>query len=525
MEIKQIHQIRKYVDIVIRRKALIAGFILLGAAVGLAFYLSQPKIYRATTLLSYQQQKINPARMSPDEQARIRDIVSTLTQIVTSNSSLERIIDSLGMHQEAKQVFPIEDIIAKVRSNIEITPAGRGDTFSITYTGSQPKEVARVANAIASKFIEENMKYREEKASETFSYTSNELEMAKEILDSKEAVMRDYKLKYFNEMPEQRANNMARLSALQQQYQDRQDSIQDMERTRVLVQDQIAAQKRIAEENARLRRALINPGPAAAQAPETKEEKIERLNNELTLLLDRYTEKHPEIRRIKKQIAHLKQTVDSESENKPKDEGLRETEQFNQNLFELQIQLKEIGLNIKRLNKEKADLQVLIEKYDKWVEAAPVRGAEWSALTREYGELKRHYDFLVAQNLQARSALNLERKQKGSQFKIEDPAREPRYPVKPDFMKIMAMALLAGTGIGIGLALAREIVDSSFRDPSDLEDFLGVEVICSVPRLFLKKERAKRLAVNIAGYFLFFACSIALLFAFAYYYRLGEIVI
>ena len=89
----------------------------------------------------------------------------------------------------------------------------------------------------------------------------------------------------------------------------------------------------------------------------------------------------------------------------------------------------------------------------------------------------------------------------------------------------MAMALLAGTGIGIGLALAREIVDSSFRDPSDLEDFLGVEVICSVPRLFLKKERAKRLAVNIAGYFLFFACSIALLFAFAYYYRLGEIVI
>lgn len=524
MDIQQIQQIRKYVDIAVRRRALIATFILLGVAAGLAYYLYQPKVYEATALLSYQQQAINPARMSPDEQARIRDIVSTLTQIVTSNSSLERIIDEMGLYSELKQRIPIEDVISSMRRNIDITPAGRGDTFRITFTGNQPDKVARVANAISSKFIEENMKYREEKASETFSYTSNELEMAKETLDSKEAVMRDYKLQYFNEMPEQRANNMSRLNSLQEQYQDRQDSIQDLERTRVLVQDQIAARKKIMEENAQLRMALTNTNSGSAPAVESTADKIARLKTELANLLNRYTEKHPEIRRLRKQIANLEEMVDKAG-SKNQETSNESTEQFDQNLFDLKIQLKEIGLNIKRLNKEKDDLKTLMEKYESWIEAAPVRGAEWSALTREYDQLKRHYDFLVSQNLEAGSALNLERKQKGSQFKIEDPARSPHNPVRPDFLVIIAIAFAGGAGIGGALALGREVVDSSFKDPSELEDFLNVEILCSVPQLALKKEKRKELAINITGYVIFAICSMALLAAFVYFYKMGKIVL
>ncbi len=524
MEIQQIQQIRKYVDIAVRRRALIASFILLGVAAGLAYYLSQPKIYEASALLSYQQQAINPARMSPDEQARIRDIVSTLTQIVTSNSSLERIIDEMGLYQELKRKLPIEDVISIMRMNIDITPAGRGDTFQITFTGGQPDKVARVANSISSKFIEENMKYREAKASETFSYTSNELEMAKETLDSKEAVMRDYKLQYFNEMPEQRANNMTRLNSLQEQYQNRQDSIQDLERTRVLVQDQIAARKKIMEENSQLRMALTNTNNSATTAVESRAEKIMRLKNQLASLLDRYTEKHPEVRRIRKQIANLEEMADT-TDNKSDENSDKSNEHFDQNLFELQMQIKEIGLNIKRLNKEKDDLKALMEKYENWIEAAPVRGAEWSALTREYEQLKRHYDFLVSQNLQASSALNLERKQKGSQFKIEDPARRPHNPVKPNFLMIIAIACLGGAGAGGALALGLEVVDSSFRDPSELEDFLDVELICSVPMLALEKEKSKKLVINILGYIIFSICSLLLLAAFIYYYKMGQIVL
>ena len=156
--------------------------------------------------------------------------------------------------------------------------------------------------------------------------------------------------------------------------------------------------------------------------------------------------------------------------------------------------------------------------------AAPVREAEWSSLTREYGELKRHYDFLVAQNLQARSALNLERKQKGSQFKIEDPARVPEKPVSPDFIKIFGVALLLGCGLGGGLALGLDLLDSSFRDPLELEKAFDIEVICTVPKLTLPKEVVKARVINIAGGVFFILCSSGIAVVFVYFWKKGQIV-
>ena len=97
----------------------------------------------------------------------------------------------------------------------------------------------------------------------------------------------------------------------------------------------------------------------------------------------------------------------------------------------LQIQLKEIDINIKQLREEQAKIPAQIAKYQRWIEAVPVREAEWNALTRDYTELRRHYDQLVAQNLQAQSAENLEHNQKGSKFKIVDSARLPEKPFSP----------------------------------------------------------------------------------------------
>ncbi len=53
--------------------------------------------------------------MSPDDELRIRDIVSTLTQIVTSRTSLEQIITNLDLYKELRQRMPMEDVIGVMR--------------------------------------------------------------------------------------------------------------------------------------------------------------------------------------------------------------------------------------------------------------------------------------------------------------------------------------------------------------------------------------------------------------------------
>jgi uncharacterized protein involved in exopolysaccharide biosynthesis len=106
-----------------------------------------PKQYRATALLSYQEQKVNPNKMSPDVQAKIRDMVSTLSQIVTSRTNLEKVINGFDLYADARKKLPMEDVVDMMRKSIDIKASSRGDTFSITYEGGIPGQVVKVVNS------------------------------------------------------------------------------------------------------------------------------------------------------------------------------------------------------------------------------------------------------------------------------------------------------------------------------------------------------------------------------------------
>lgn len=521
----QIQQIKKVIDIAFRRKMLVIGFTLLATAIGLAVYIKQPKIYQSSSLLIYQRQKVSPATMSPDVRGRIRDVTSTISQIVLSRTSLEKIIETQGLYRLARERLPMQDVVEMMRKDIQIEPSRSGDTFSITFSGKHPEIVARVTNALAARFVEENLKHRQERATETSSYTQNELDMAKETLDQKEAILRDYKLKYYNEMPAQRETNMARLNALQVQYQGKQESVQSLEGTRVLIQDQVTARKQVLE-NYHGSRVPVTSTLDSSEVI-TNQQQLDRLQSNLEILQGRYTEKHPRIKSLVKKINRLEKKI--EGQDAPKttlETGEDQTEKVHDTiLFNLQLQLKEIGLQRDKIKKDMEKIQEQAFEYEQWIAAAPVREAEWSSISREYGELKRHYDFLVARNLQARSAMNLERKQKGSQFRIEDPARVAAKPISPKFLKLMGMAIMLGLGIGGGLSFGIEFINTSFRDPVSLEKVFGVEVLCSVPNIPLQREIIKRRILAIVVTSLVAIFAIALLVVAVYFWKNGQIIL
>ena len=511
--------VKKYFDIILARKTLIVTLVFIAVLGGLATYYKTPKVYQATSLLIYEKKAVNPSKMSPDIKDRVREIVSTLMQQVTSRSSLEKIIKDFNLYPEMREKLPIEDVIESMRRVIKISPT-KGDIFQVSFSGRDPKKVLRVTNALASKFIEENLKYREERASETSSYIANELQLSKQSLDTKEQAMRDYKLKYYNELPEQREINVARANTLQVKLQGVQDNIQELERTKIVLQEQIG-QRRQMLQNASSNLVVPNTDSKAVTGGDPYQ-KLAQMHSYLDTLLVKYKETHPEVKRIRKSITALEAQLSSNSDA---GDGGKGTERGSSNrslasrdpvLQAAAIQQRDLERNLVELRTDEQELRSQIQKFEEWIAAAPVREAEWSALTRDYNQFKSHYDFLVSQNLQASSVENLEKKQQGSQFKIMDPARLPQKPVKPDFMKIMVLALGLGFALGGGLALALDLMDTSFKDPMEIEEYLGISVACSVPYLPLPKE--KRLSrLKTIGFILYFLTGLAILVAAFYY--------
>lgn len=478
-------------------------------------------------MIKYQRESVNPSAMSPDDiKTNTKDVVETISQQIMSRSSLEGIIKEFALYTELQQSLPMEDIVEKMRlDHIKSKLMQQGDVIEVSYQGSDQNKVVQVTNALAAKFIEENLRFRQDRASQTSIYIRDELNMAKEGLDKKELIMRDYKLKYYNEMPDQLTNNMNRLISLQEQYQNNQTSAHELERTKLMVQEQISMRQGLVAPSSSQLATGATDSPALAGGISDLYEARAKLKT----LQGRYTDKHPEIKRLNKMIRDLEQqygVTEGENENLPsRQEQGSASQQFNPQIQGLKNQINEIEINLTRLKEEREDIAKQIDKYNQWIASTPIREAEWSALTRDYEQLNVHYETLVTQSLQAESAQSLENQLKGSQFKIIDSAHFPEKPFEPDFKKIIALAIGLGLALGGTIALSLELVSTSFKDPNELEKFLNIPVVCAVPVIQTKNELTKEKMAHAALNFVLLIAGVAILGTTLYLWKQGIIII
>ncbi|HDL07211.1 MAG TPA: protein GumC, partial [Desulfobacteraceae bacterium] len=133
-----------------------------------------------------------------------------------------------------------------------------------------------------------------------------------------------------------------------------------------------------------------------------------------------------------------------------------------------------------------------IKIYEKRVEDTPKREQQLLALKRDYQNIQSTYNSLLARKLEAEIAVNMEKKQKGEQFRILDSARLPVKPVEPDMKKLFMLVVAAGLGIGGGMIFMLEYFDTSFRKPDDIESYLGVSVLATVSSIYHSKDKIWR---------------------------------
>jgi uncharacterized protein involved in exopolysaccharide biosynthesis len=140
-------------------------------------------------------------------------------------------------------------------------------------------------------------------------------------------------------------------------------------------------------------------------------------------------------------------------------------------------------MEITRFSEDERSITSQINKYLARIEKSPAREQEMASLLREHQSTKETYERLLKKSQDAQQSENLEKRQKGEQFRIIDPARVPEKPFSPDILKIILIGLLAGIGGGLGLAFIREQMDRSFHDAGDVEITLGLNVLSTIPNI------------------------------------------
>ena len=458
------------IDMIVRRRWIIMVPLSLAMVVGIYLAVVLPKIYEAKTTILVESQRVPQNYVQSIVTEDTAQRISTISQQIMSRTNLEKIIKDFGLFggPQYANMF-VEDKVESLRKRIsvDVTTARREtEAFTITFKGTNPEEVMRVANGLATYFIDENLKTRESQAIGTSTFLEAELETMRGRLEQVEEQIKDYRKNNMGELPEQLDSNLGILQRLQEGLNSRQQNLRD-------------ARARLGE----LRARATSREPSVVviggdQQPREGAASLEDLMDQLEALQARYTEKHPDIQRLKRQIADLEARGD----------GAGGTGTSQRIPAELRQQIAETNLEIKLAETEIEELRHQIDSYQARIENIPKREQELLSLRRDYENIQATYQSLLNRKLEADIAVNMERKQKGEQFRILDPARVPQRPVEPDFRKLFLMILAAGLGIGGGIAFLMEFLKPAHRWPDELEEQYEMPVLAMIPQLMSPKE-------------------------------------
>jgi protein tyrosine kinase modulator len=370
--------------------------------------------------------------------------------------------------------------VAAMRSDIDIkvpdpvantNEVRRLDTFVVSYTDSDPQRAQRVANRLVRDFVDENSKVRTERAEDTTMFISAQLAASQTRINDLEMRLRHAKEAYMGQLPEQTGANLQTIAGLRAQSVSDATQIRGERDRLTLIDRQIEAiDKNTIDEPL--------PGRVEVASPQTRVVTLER---ELAAARATYTDKHPEIQRIQEELAYAKKEALAAQQQPPADRLARL--QRNPAYLSLVGERDVTRSRIKDLERDEADAQAQIARYQARIEAAPMVEQQLTNIQREYDLEKAQYNDLSAKQRSAVIAASVERNRSGERFEVLDGASYPDKPLKPVPLRVWLGSILGGLVIGAGLTLLREYFDSSVHDERDLRDAVDVPILASIARI------------------------------------------
>ena len=474
-----------YLEILRRCAWVVLACLLVGLLGAGVVFLVMPKTYRSSALILVESQKVPTDFIKPVTVDTIEERLISIQQQIFSRTLLQKIIDEFKLYQDDLTSKPFEDVIEDMRKDIKVTTVDDRlrrniQAFTIAYEGNDPLTVMKVTNKLASLFIEENLRVREQLVEGTTEFLEHELVKVKEKLDLQEKQISEYKMKYMGELPAQVEANLRTLDRLQLDLQNVNEAVRYTEEKRQI-----------------LREALndptvgnLNPGAPASSAGAL----IQQLQAKLAQLQSEYKETYPDVEATKRQIQELEAQQDGES-SKGEEVGApsRETESSG-NEGELrsgqrqrvanrnwEAQLRALAAEIKLRKQRRTQIEKQIREFERRLEATPPHEQQLSMLLRDYENNRRNYENLQNKKITANISESLEKRQKGEQFRIVDPANLPVKPVKPDPLKIFMGGIVAGLALAGGSIWWKDLRNLPFRRPEEVEAALECPSLATIP--------------------------------------------
>ena len=465
-----------YVSVLRRRMWWLIVPAVLAAVVGATLVMWLPREYATRATLGVSLPAVSPELLGRPQRVSAEERVAAITQGLKNPALLERIVKEEGLDSNA----PTTDAIQALdrRTTIAIPPGdpnlppGTIIQFTVQYRDSSPARTQRITNRLAELFVEDSSMRRAMRAEDTSAFVGLQLGESQRRLNELEGRLRTAKESFMGALPEQTNANVAMVTGLQQQLETTGNAIRGEQDRLSVIERQIEGMRAGATSEVAI------PGMPASASPAAI--RVLTLERQLAVARGNYTDRHPEIIRLRDELATAKTDAEAEA-SRPAEERIT-TLSVDPNYRALLADQEQARLRIRELQRNESQIRAQIGMYRARVESAPRVEQQIATLQREYDLEKQQYAELTSRLRGAEMNESLERNRGGEKFAVLARAPLPTTPTSPNTQRLMIVALLLGLCAGAGLALGREYLDRSIHDTRALND-LELPVLGEIPRI------------------------------------------
>jgi succinoglycan biosynthesis transport protein ExoP len=494
--------LQQYVDVIRRRHMYFLIPFFLGWLVVWSVSWVLPSRYKSGTLILVEQPSMPKDYVTPNVTDDLQSRLQSITQQILSRTRLLHIIDELNLYADKRGRLNPDELVERMRKDIEISLVFDEHhtaitSFNIYYSSHDPHLAQQVTGELTNLFISENLELRQQKSEDTTKFLEQQLESARQNLAEQEEKVRVYKDQHLGELPSQLTSNVQILSGLQSQLQNEQDGLNADRQQNAYLQSMLAESRTL--------QATTKGGDGAPVGIPALDQQLDKLKAQLADLLSHYTDRHPDVRKVKDEIARVeKMRAQSLADLKTSaattsaggNQGVAGSDDLDSRdaaaTIQLQGQLKANQVDSANKEHDIAALKAKINDYQARLNEEPVREQQFADLTRGYEQSKANYDELLKKKNDSQMATSMELLQQGEHFQMIDP---PSLPLKPDFpnrLKFCGIGLGIGIALGGALAGGTEYLDDRLYNEKALKELLPVTVISEIPPITSPQEERKQ---------------------------------
>lgn len=465
-----------------------------GAALAAVLVLSVPDKYEATARIYVDTQSIlKPLMSGLAVQPNVEQQIVMLSRTLISRPNVEKLVRMADLDLNSPSRAERESLIDELMKALEIKTVGRDNLYLLAYRDSDPNKAKRVIQSLVSIFIESSLGDTRKDSSTARKFIDEQIKVYVAKLEQAEARLKEFKLRNLELQTADGPDMAGHLGAVGSQLNQARLELREAENARDAAKRQLDAEK---SQSADLTsRSLLQESALSIATPEI-DARIEAQKRNLDVLLQRFTEQHPDVAGARRLIAELEAIKRKEVQDLRKVALSAPQMATNNGLAyqELSRMLATAEVQVAALRARVGEYAARFNRARELMKTAPQIEAEFAQLNRDYDTNKKNYNDLVARRESAALSGDLESAAGVADFRLIDPPRASPKPVAPNRLLLLTLALLAGVGAGLASAFVASQLRAVFFDARSVREVLGLPLLGVVTLVTdertLRQERA-----------------------------------